>query len=80
MLFRSMLAATGEAPVGNVALHVRPRGVANWSTVAAHLLGRRTYEAHLGPLDSSASLAEYYFSANVGEQKLTTQPYLLTLL
>jgi hypothetical protein len=59
---------------------VRPRGSASWQTVAARLLGRRTYEARLGPLDSSASLAEYYFSANVGENKLKTQPYLLTLL
>ncbi len=77
---RLMLVAPGEAPATNVALHVRPRGAASWQTVAARLLGRRTYEARLGPLDSSASLAEYYFSANVGENKLKTQPYLLTLL
>ena len=77
---RLMLVAPGEAPATNVALHVRPRGSASWQTVAARLLGRRTYEARLGPLDSSASLAEYYFSANVGENKLKTQPYLLTLL
>jgi hypothetical protein len=77
---RLMLVATGEAPIGNVALHMRARGAASWSTVAAHLLGRRTYEAHLGPLDSSPSLAEYYFSANVGENKLKTQPYQVTLL
>lgn len=77
---RLMLVVTGEAPATNVALHVRPRGAASWQTVAARLLGRRTYEARLGPLDSSASLAEYYFSANVGENKLKTQPYLLTLL
>jgi hypothetical protein len=77
---RLMLVVTGEAPATNVALHVRPRGSASWQTVAARLLGRRTYEARLGPLDSSASLAEYYFSANVGENKLKTQPYLLTLL
>ena len=77
---RLMLVATGEAPIGNVALHVRARGAASWSTVAAHLLGRRTYEARLGPLDPSAPIAEYYFSANVGENKLKTQPYQVTLL
>jgi len=77
---RIMLVATGEAPIGHVALHLRPRGAASWSTVAAPLLGRRTYQARLGPLDSSAPLAEYYFSAHVGDKKLTTNPCLLTLL
>jgi hypothetical protein len=83
---RLMLVATGEAPIRDVALRVRPRGAAEWSTIAARLLGRRTYEVRLGPLDSSAALAEYYFSANVGEEKLTappeptSQPYLVTLL
>jgi len=82
---RLLLVATGEAPASDVALHVRPLG-AGWSTVAARLLGRRTYEARLGPLDSSASLAEYYFSASVGDKKLTAppeparQPYQVTLL
>jgi hypothetical protein len=81
-----MLVATGEAPARDVALHVRPHGAAGWSTVAARLLGRRTYEVRLGPLNSSASLAEYYFSANVGDKKVTAppeparQPYLVTLV
>ena len=83
---RLMMIVTGEAPAGNVALHVRPRGADAWSTVPARLLGRRTYEARLGPLDSSAPLAEYYFSAEVGRKKLTAppesakQPYQVTLL
>jgi hypothetical protein len=83
---RLMTIVTGEAPAGGVALHVRPRGTDAWSTIPARLLGRRTYEARLGPLDFSTPLAEYYFTANVGETKLTAppesakQPYQLTLL
>jgi hypothetical protein len=82
---RVMVVAPGEAPVRNVTLHVRPRGSVQWSTLPARLLGRRTYEAHLGPFHTGAALAEYYFSADVGTRKLTappepaTHPYLVTL-
>jgi hypothetical protein len=83
---RVMVVVTGEAPARDVAVHLRPRGAAAWTSVPVRLLGRRTYEAKLGPFDSSVSLAEYYVSASVGTERLTAppdpgrQPYLLTLL
>ena len=83
---RVMVVAGGEGAVRNVALHVRPRGAAEWSTVAARLVGRRTFDARLGPFQADAALAEYYFSGVVGSQKVTappepaTHPYLLTLV
>lgn len=82
---RVMVVATGEAAVHDVTLHVRPRGAAQWSTIAARLAGRRTYEAHLGPFHTEAAVAEYYFSAVAGNRKLTappepaSHPYMLTL-
>jgi len=71
---RVLVVATGEAPVKNVRLHVRPRGSAQWSIIPGKLLGRRTYEAMLGPLETDSAVAEYYFSAAVGSRSVTAPP------
>ena len=82
---RVMVVAAGDAPARDVVLHVRPRGAARWYTIATRLLGRRTYEAQLGPLQPDAATAEYFFSAAIGATKVTAppepanHPYLLTL-
>ena len=43
-------------------LRVRPRGGA-WTSAPAKLVGRRTYEAVLGPFAQGPELADYYAAA-----------------
>jgi hypothetical protein len=71
---RVMVVAPGAEGVRGVWLHTRVRDAVEWSATPARLVGRRTYEARLGPFDSSVALAEYYFSAEVGGAKLTAPP------
>ena len=71
---RIMIVATGEAPVDSVQLHTRVSGASRWSTTAAKLMGRRTYQATLGPFDPAAPLMEYFISASLGTAKLVSPP------
>ncbi|MCX6638052.1 MAG: hypothetical protein NT090_23595 [Acidobacteria bacterium] len=81
---RILIVAPGGGTVRTVMLHTRLRGAGKWTATPAKLLGRRTYQAMLGPLDG-AELAEYYVSAAIGGAKLTAPPdapvntYCLTL-
>jgi hypothetical protein len=67
---RIMIVAPGGGTVGAMTLHTRVRGAGKWTATPASLLGRRTYQAMLGPMDG-AELAEYYVSAKIGGAKLT---------
>ena len=71
---RMMVVATGDAPVKSVVLHVRAHGAKQWTTSAAKLLGRRTYQVTLGPFDPAAPLVEYFVSADIGSAKLVAPP------
>ena len=71
---RMMVVATGQAPVHSVLVHTRPVGASQWTTAPAKLMGRRTYQATLGPFDTAAPLIEYFVSASVGTAKLVTPP------
>ncbi len=73
---RVMAIVTGAEPVRAVSLHTCIRG-GRWNAAAAKLLGRRTYEATLGPFDGD--LAEYYFSAQTDGRKLESFTFDLTL-
>ena len=72
---RLIVIAAGGDPVSRVTLHTRPREAANWTAGPARLLGRRTYEATLGPFDIAPATVEYRFSA--GDRQ--TPVYELTL-
>jgi hypothetical protein len=48
---------------GNVALNYRLAGSRNWATTTAKLMGRKTYEAVLGPFTGDDGWVEYYASA-----------------
>jgi hypothetical protein len=63
---RIMILVTGSMPVGRVTLHLRRRGEADWRAAGASLLGRRTWEAFLGPFPLEADRAAYYVSADCG--------------
>ncbi|MFB3826599.1 MAG: hypothetical protein ACE15B_07505 [Bryobacteraceae bacterium] len=82
---RVMAIVTGAEPVRAVNLHVRRRGRGSWTATPAKLLGRRTYQALLGPYGADAAAAEYYFSAQTGHRTLVSPPeaprdaYVLTL-
>lgn len=52
----------GPAPHG-VMLRTRLRGVTAWTETPARLLGRRTYEAILGPFAATAEFVEYSAAA-----------------
>lgn len=71
---RITLLVTGGDPVHAVRVYVRPQGSKNWSAVPARLLGRRTYEALLGPFAPGAPLARYYCSAYTGSRHLVSPP------
>ena len=58
---RIMMVATGEAQVSAVLLHTRPFGGGAWKQTPARLMGRRTYQATLGPFDTAAPLVESTF-------------------
>ncbi len=68
---RLMIVAPGGPAPERVQLHIRLRGENQWRSAAAKLLGRRTYEAFLGPLPPEAELAEYYVSAEAAGRTLT---------
>ncbi|MBI3667829.1 MAG: hypothetical protein HY236_16630 [Acidobacteria bacterium] len=61
---RVLIIAPGPAEVDRVSLHTRRRGSDHWQSTPARLLGRRTYEATLGPLGPGSELLDYYVSAN----------------
>ena len=75
---RISIVSTDAAPL----LHTRARGQKEWLAGPARLLGRKTYEAILGPFETGLELVEYYVSAG----KLTSPPeapdgsYLITLV
>ncbi len=83
--FRIMIVAPGSLPVENVSLHTRMQKEANWSHTPAKLVGRRTYEATIGPFDPAKTLAAYYVSALIGGAEQVDPPsaphasYLVTL-
>ncbi|MGE5644233.1 MAG: hypothetical protein ACM336_00440 [Acidobacteriota bacterium] len=57
----TIVAPSGPAPAA-VTLRVRPRGGV-WTSAPAKLVGRRTYEAVLGPFAPGPELADYYATA-----------------
>ncbi|HSB13959.1 MAG TPA: twin-arginine translocation signal domain-containing protein [Bryobacteraceae bacterium] len=65
---RIVILAPGGPPPESVALYTRVRGAREWLPVPAKLLGRRTWEATLGPFRASGSLIDYYARAG----RLTT--------
>lgn len=71
---RIMIVAAGQAPVRSVLLHTRAAGAAQWTATPAKLMGRRTYQATLGPFDTEAPLADYFVSASVGAARLVSPP------
>jgi hypothetical protein len=71
---RITIVATGQAPIHSVQLHTRASGASQWGTAAARLMGRRTYQAMLGPFDTALPLMEYFVSATVGPAKLVSPP------
>jgi hypothetical protein len=83
--FRIMIVAPGSLPVENVSVHTHVQSASSWSHVPAKLLGRRTYEATIGPFDPATELAAYYVSASIGGTEQVTppsapqEPYLITL-
>jgi hypothetical protein len=66
---RVMVIAGGNAPVNHVTLHTRSRGAA-WTARPCRLMGRRTYEVVIGPFDPASPLADYYFTSEIGSEKL----------
>lgn len=80
-----MIVAPGSLPVENVSVHTHVQSASSWSHVPAKLLGRRTYEATIGPFDPATELAAYYVSASIGGTEQVTppsapqEPYLITL-
>jgi hypothetical protein len=82
---RIMIIATGAAPVQSVTLSTRARGVSGWTQTEAQLMGRRTWQATLGPFESALDLVEYYVSASIGGARHVAPPgapndsYLITM-
>ncbi|MBS1871981.1 MAG: hypothetical protein JSU00_02115 [Acidobacteria bacterium] len=82
---RITIVVTGSQTVGAVELHTRAAGARRWITTPAKLVGRRTYQATLGPFAPIAPLVEYYVSASTGAALLTAppagggQPYVITM-
>ncbi len=68
---RVMIVAPGTPGQTRIDWHVRLRGERAWRVSPARLLGRRTYEAFLGPFPAGAALAAYYASATVDGRQLT---------
>jgi hypothetical protein len=81
---RITIVAPGGAEPKGVLVHTRPRGAAAWSSAPAKLLGRRTFEAVLGPFAPGPALVEYYVSAEAGKRVSppagAKDPYLITLV
>jgi hypothetical protein len=71
---RIMIVATGLNPVHAVQVHTRIAGASQWTAAPAKLLGRRTYEAVLGPFDPNAVLVDYFASASVGPSRFVAPP------
>ena len=71
---RIMIVAVGPAPASGVTLNARVRGTADWVKTPARLMGRRTYEAYLGPFGTPEPLAEYYVSASIGGKACVAPP------
>ena len=83
--FRIMIVAPGSLPIENVSVHTRAQKDSNWRHTPAKLLGRRTYEATIGPFEPGKELAAYYVSASIGGTEQVDPPsaphapYLVTL-
>ena len=81
-----MIVAPGEPAPETVRLHLKPAAGNQWQSQSARLIGRRTYEAFLGPFPARAAMMEYYVSAEAGGKQWTAPPeaparhYLVTLL
>jgi hypothetical protein len=71
---RLLIVAPGPADLTAVTLHVRPHLAPAFTSHPARLLGRRTWEAWLGPFPPPAPLVEYYVSAQAGTARLTAPP------
>jgi hypothetical protein len=78
---RVMAIVAGNFPASpRVLLETRPRGTESWTVTPLKLLGRRTYEARLGPFDPRSLLIEYGFRAEGGGRRLSSPGQTLTLL
>ncbi len=67
---RIMIVAPGPSAVENVQLHVKSRGARRWQSTPATLMGRRTWQAFLGPFPGTG-LIRYYVSTYAGGSLLT---------
>ena len=63
---RVMIIVTGSGPIDKVTVHYQLHGSAEWKDVPAELLGRRTYQAYIGPFSIPQPLVRYFASASVG--------------
>ncbi|MEW5975484.1 MAG: hypothetical protein AB1898_06720 [Acidobacteriota bacterium] len=83
---RVMVVVDGQDAADQVTLHTRTRGERRWKRIPAGHLGRRTYEAWLGPFAAGPGLAEYFLSAILAGKEIYSpvqapeNTYLLTLL
>ena len=77
---------TGSAPLSDVRLRARVSGATSWSSAPAKHLGRRTYQATLGPFAAKAGLVDFYVAARIGASNVLSppgapqNPYRLTVL
>ena len=77
---RVMIIVPGAAKVASVVVDVRPRGGA-WAPLKARLMGRKTYEAVLGPFDpAAAEVVEYRVTARADGQNLVSATYSATVV
>jgi hypothetical protein len=60
---RVLIVAPGGKRVAGVVFRTRLRGAPAWTETPAKLLGRRTWEAVLGPFNESAEFVEYSAAA-----------------
>jgi hypothetical protein len=79
---RVVIVVGGNEPVKTVTLETRVRGSATWSATSAKLMGRRTYEAIVGPFPVAAQIAEYRVTAVTSKSKAVAPlagAYLVTI-
>ncbi len=66
---RLLIVIPGAQKAAGVTLHTRLCG-REWTARPAKLLGRKTYEAMLGPFPTAPEMVEYYVTADAGTAKL----------
>ncbi|MCX6620480.1 MAG: twin-arginine translocation signal domain-containing protein [Acidobacteria bacterium] len=70
---RLLIIVPGAESVSGVSLHTRLPG-GEWAVHRARLLGRKTYEAVLGPFPATSEMVEYYVTAEADANKLVAPP------